>query len=113
MDKVSSTTSSYRVEDSGRHKSTSYNRSPQSQSQIISCKDVAYKEKMFGCGRSGERVSSGLALERNMKKAAVNIPPIVAWTSPSLTPSRYITLSTYAVARQLRPRILNICRVKS
>jgi hypothetical protein len=31
--------------------------------------------------------------------------------SPSFTPSRYITLRTYAVARQFRPKILNICKV--
>lgn len=31
--------------------------------------------------------------------------------SPSFTPSRYITLRTYAVAKQFKPKILNICKV--
>ena len=66
---------------------------------------------MLGWGRSAERFGRGRACEMNRKNAAVNTPLIVACTSPSFTPSRYITLNTYAVARQLRPRILNIWRV--
>mmetsp|Transcript_21254 Transcript_21254/g.46629 ORF Transcript_21254/g.46629 Transcript_21254/m.46629 type:complete len:250 (-) Transcript_21254:611-1360(-) len=70
-----------------------------------------YPQKICACGLSFESCGSGLAWERKRKQAAVAMPEAVACESPSFTPSRYCTLSAYAVARQFRPRILYIWMV--
>lgn len=47
----------------------------------------------------------------NKKQKAMSIPKIVAWVSPSFTPSKYKTLKVYAEIRQFKANILNICIV--